>query len=134
MSRSPLTNKVIYSDLLMSFDQHPITDDVALLTNEMSVRQSIRTLILTDTGERLMQPNLGGNIRKMLFENYTPQTIVTAESRIRNLINEEEPRALLRDVIISSLEDRNSVSIQIIYSTVNRTEPVSMEVVLERVR
>ena len=134
MSRSPLPNKIIYADMFTNMDIHPISEDVALKTNDAAIRQSIRNLILTDTGERLMQPNLGGNIRKLLFENYTPQTVITVKQRIENLVRENEPRAFLRDVIITSLEDNNAISITIIFTVINRQEPLSLEVVLERIR
>lgn len=131
---SPIQNKTIYSDFFNNLDIHPISEDVAVKTNENAVRQSIRNLILTDTGERRMQPNLGGNIRKLLFENFTPQTVVTVKERIRNLIREEEPRANLREVTVSSNEDNNAIAITIVFSVINRQELVQMEVVLERVR
>ncbi|AGR47774.1 baseplate wedge subunit [Sinorhizobium phage phiM7] len=134
MSNSPIQNKIIYSDFFNNLDIHPISEDVAVKTNENAVRQSIRNLILTDTGERRMQPNLGGNIRKLLFENFTPQTVVTVKERIRNLIREEEPRANLREVIVTSMEDNNAIAISVVFSVINRQELVSMEVVLERVR
>lgn len=131
---SPIQNKVIYSDFFNDLDIHPISEDIAVKTNENAIRQSIRNLILTDTGERRMQPNLGGNIRKLLFENYTPQTVVTVKERIRNLIKEEEPRAFLRDLVVTSMEDSNAIAITVVFSVINREELVSMEVVLERVR
>lgn len=134
MSASPLPNKIIYADMFTNMDVHPISEDVALKTNENAIRQSIRNLILTDSGERRMQPNLGGNIRKLLFENYTPQTVITVKQRIENLIRENEPRASLRDVIVTSMEDNNAITINIVFSTINRQEPISLSVVLERIR
>lgn len=134
MSRSPVQTKVIYSDMFTNMDRHPLSDDVAMKTNENSIRQSIRNLIMTDMGERRMQPLLGGNIRRMLFENFTAQTVVSAKQRIETLIREREPRAFLREVIITSMEDNNAISITIVFSVINRQEPISMEFVLERLR
>lgn len=134
MSRSPVPTRVLYSDFFTNLDPHPLSDDVAVKVNEAAIRQSIRNLILTDSGERRMQPDLGGNIRKMLFENFTPQTVVSMKQRIENLVREREPRASLRDVIITSMEDRNAIAINIIFTVINRQEPISMEVILERVR
>lgn len=105
-----------------------------MVTNENAIRQSLRNLILTDRGERRMQPNIGGDIRRMLFENYTPQTVITCKQRIENLAKEHEPRAMIREIIITSREDSNAISITIVFSTINRQEPISMEVILERVR
>ena len=61
-------NSDFRKDLLVS----PVSKDLALLKDEDAVKESIKNLILTDRGERLMQPYIGGNIRAMLFENMTP--------------------------------------------------------------
>jgi len=64
------TKKIaIYSDFKKSLEISPVSDDLTLHKDEDAVRESIKNLLLTDRGERLMQPNLGGNIRAMLFEN-----------------------------------------------------------------
>ena len=65
---SPVKKKInlntdFRKDLLVS----PVSFDVVLLKDEEAVKESIKNLILTDRGERLMQPYMGGNIRAMLF-------------------------------------------------------------------
>lgn len=134
MSSSPLPDKILYRDFFNDLDEHPISGDIATKVNENAIKQSIRNLILTDQGERLFQPNLGGNVRKLLFENFTPQTIVTAKQIITNTIREHEKRASLREVIITSMEDNNAISITIIFSVINRQELLDLNVVLQRIR
>jgi len=129
-----LPNRKVYADIFNNLDKHPISDDVAVRTNENSVKQSIRNLLLTDKGERLFQPNLGSNIRKMLFENITPQTITIIEQMIRDTLDVYEPRANVIEVVVSGNEDDNAVSIGILFNVINRQEPVSIDVVLDRVR
>lgn len=134
MTTSPLPNKVLYRDFFNDFDMHPISSDVATKINENAIKQSIRNLILTDRGERPFQPNLGGDVRKLLFENFTAQTIVTAKQMITNTVNDHERRASLREVIITSMEDNNAISITIIFSVINRQELIDLNVILTRVR
>ena len=67
-----LKKKNLYSDIHKDLAANPITGDLALRRDEESVKESIKNIILTDQGERLMQPLIGGNIRAMLFENNTP--------------------------------------------------------------
>lgn len=124
----------LYADLFTNFDKHPISDDVALKTNENAIRQSIRNILLTNRGERPFQPELGGDLNRLLFENITPQTIVLMEQVIRNTIEAYEPRANLIDVVVSTTPDQNTVAVTITFSVINRQEPVSLEVVLDRVR
>lgn len=134
MATSPISTKTLYSDFFTDLDVNPISEDVAVKTNENAIRQSIKNLLMTDQGERPFQPTLGGNIRAMLFENMGPQTIVSAKQIIENTINEHEPRANLIDVIVSPSYDENSVEVSIAFSVINRQEPVTLDVILRRVR
>ena len=126
--------EVIYKDLFTNFDKHPISDDVAVKTNEEAVKQSIRNLIQTNRGERLFQPNLGGDIRRLLFENSTPQTILLMREIISQAIREHEPRANLIDLVVAPNESANAIAVSITFNVINRQEPVSLNVVLDRVR
>ena len=60
--------QVLFSDFLDNFDRVPFNNQLAKVTNENSVRQSITNLVLTNYGERLFQPNVGGNVNDSLFE------------------------------------------------------------------
>lgn len=130
----PITSRKVYADIFNDLDKHPISDDVAVKTNENAVKQAIKNLLLTDRGERLFQPDIGGNIRKMLFENITPQTIIVLEQMIRDVLDVHEPRANIIDIVVSSNEDQNAVNVSLLFNVINRQEPVSLDIVLNRVR
>ena len=91
----------VFADFKMDLEKSPVSSDLTLNKNEDAVKQSIKNLILTDKGERLMQPNLGGNIKAMLFETITPATLKLIEEQVRATIKLHEPRADLIDVIVS---------------------------------
>ena len=57
-----------FSDLDLNFTKHPVRDDVNILTAERAVINSVKNLILTNHYERPFQPDLGSNIRRLLFE------------------------------------------------------------------
>lgn len=134
MPTKNIPSKVIYSDFTMNLDKHPLTKDVARQTNEQAVKSALRNLILTDRGERPFQPDLGGNIRAMLFENFTPQTILNTKQIIEDTIQTFEPRAGLIDVIVSPSEDHNTIAISITFYLVNIQEPTTLDFILTRVR
>lgn len=131
---TPLTQRVVYSDFFTDLDKHPIRSTVLRKTNVDAVKQSLRNLMLTDRGERLFQPNLGGNIRAMLFENITSQTFLTMQEHIKDVIEAHEPRADVIDVVIAQTSQEHEVQITIIFRVVNVQEPVTLELLLERVR
>jgi phage baseplate assembly protein W len=131
---TPLTQRVVYSDFFTDLDKHPIRSTVLRKTNVDAVKQSLRNLMLTDRGERLFQPNLGGNIRAMLFENITAQTFLTMQEHIKDVITAHEPRADVIDVYIAQTSQEHEVQITIVFRVVNVQEPVTLELLLERVR
>ena len=131
---TPLTQRVVYSDFFTDLDKHPIRSTVLRKTNVDAVKQSLRNLMLTDKGERLFQPNLGGNIRAMLFENITAQTFLTMQEHIKDVITAHEPRADVIDVYIAQTSQEHEVQVTIVFRVVNVQEPVTLELLLERVR
>lgn len=132
---TPLKNKEIYyADFHKDLSMNPISKDLGLKTNEQAINESLKNLVLTDTGERLFQPNLGGNIRATLFENNTPATISILKERVKDVINNFEPRITLIDVEIQTNYDSESVSIRILYYMINSETPITYTVFLERTR
>jgi len=132
---SPLRKKrVVYTDFHKDLTVNPISLDVALRTNEESIKESLKNLILTDRGERLFQPNLGSDVRASLFENVTPVTLKILEERVRDVINNFEPRVSLIDIDVISLYDDNKVQITIYFYVKDNEAPISITVFIERVR
>lgn len=134
-----------FSDFMDNFDKSPLGSELARVTNEKAVTQSLRNLVFTNFGERPYQPNLGCNIRGSLFE----LTGIVLENMLRDAIiatiQSYEPRVVLENVIIQDLNnpidysqpaspDKNSVNITLIYYLVNNPTPLSLNIILKRVR
>jgi hypothetical protein len=132
---TPRTKKVnLYSDFHKDLRVSPISKDLALMKDEDAVKQSIKNLMLTDPGERLMQPNIGGGIRQLLFEQMTPGTLKLMEENIVDTIETYEPRAELIDVrVIAGLDDTH-VNISVLFSVRNEEQPIQLDVILDRTR
>ena len=126
--------EVIYSDIRGDLSLNPATDDVLLVTNEDAIRTSIINLLNTDIYERVMQPNLGSNIRALLFENADVQTAYNLRELIYETIETFEPRCNLIDVIVEDDQDRNAYNLYITFTLINKSEPQLLEFALERVR
>jgi len=132
---TPKTKKVtLYQDFKKDLEISPLSSDLTLHKDEDSVKESIKNLILTDRGERLMQPNLGGNVTAMLFENITPSVLKLIEDNIRTTINLYEPRAELQNVSVTSNIDDNTVRVKITFYVKNVEQPIDLDVFLERTR
>jgi len=129
------TKKIsIYSDFKKDMEKSPVSSDLTVRKDEESVKEAIKNLLLTDRGERLMQPNLGGHLKAMLFENITPGVLKTIEDQVRTTLDIYEPRAELLDVTVSSLVDDNTVRVRVEFMIRNQSNPISVDVFLERTR
>ena len=126
--------KEIYSDFLTNFNAHPNTGALLKRSDEEAVKRSIRNLMLTDTGERLFQPDLGSNVRRYLFENASEVTKNNLRDSIMNTIKNYEPRANLVDVIVKLSNDEHSYMIDIYFNVINNPTVVVFNVQLDRVR
>jgi phage baseplate assembly protein W len=132
---SPTRKKIsLNSDFHKDLKTSPVSKDIALLKDEDSVKESIKNLILTDRGERLMQPFIGGNIRAMLFENMTPVTLKLIEDRVTSTIETYEPRAQLINVSVGTGADETTVFVGITFFVRNVQQPIQLDVILQRNR
>jgi phage baseplate assembly protein W len=123
-----------YSDFLSSFAKTPIGNQLAKVTNERSINQSLKNIILTDLGERLFQPNLGSNVRALLFESNLESNLTAIEFYISNAIALSEPRVNLIEVNLQVGNNDNEVVVNIVYNTINNPETIIFEYILKRVR
>ena len=125
---------LVYSDFYSNFDLELVKKDLLSYKNEDSVKRSIRNILLTDRGERFFNPTFGSDIRKMLFENFSPSTEQVVADLIKTAIGNHEPRANVIDVNVSGNPDQNSMYINIVFSVINKAEPVTLELILYRIR
>lgn len=125
---------VYYSDVRKDMFANLVNADVSRKNDEEAVKESIKNLVLTDTGERLFQPNIGCDVRRQLFNNFTPQTKFSIENSITTTINQYEPRCQLISVDARPSQDENSILITIVFNVINIAEPVELVLTLERAR
>lgn len=124
----------VYSDFLNDLTPHPVVKDIVRNTNEAAVNRSIRNLILTNRGERLYQPELGSDIRQMLFEPMISTTSDLIRKFVQNTITNYEPRVKVLNIEVTAYENQNAYVITITYLIINRQDPVQLTVTLDRVR
>lgn len=131
---SPLLKREIYSDFFTNLDKHPIKNTLLRKINVDAVKQSIRNIVLTDRGERLYNPTFGGNIRALLFENKTPQTFISIKEQIKDVLEAHEPRAEIIDIVVADTYDDHTVDVSIVFRVINIQDPITLQIILERVR
>lgn len=124
----------LYRDFSTAFTPHPNTGDVAVVVDVEAVKRSVRNLVMTNKGERLLSPNIGTNIRRLLFENISPRVSQMLSDYIRTTIENYEPRARLEniDVVPNYLQPGYEVFIE--FTVLYLETPVRLQLFLERIR
>lgn len=132
---TPREKKIsLYSDLRKDLVISPLSNDITTLKDEDAVKESMRNLVLTDQGERLMQPTLGAGLKQLLFENMTPAVLEMIRERVKSTLELYEPRASIIDLTVSGDLDSNEVYINVVFFISNREQPVTLDLILERTR
>ncbi len=113
----------------------PLPDENGHLTFpnlEDSVRQSIRIILMTRPGERIMRPAFGGGLENMLHQ----QNTLTTRRQIRDLISESlerwEKRIIFDRVEVREVEDRPSaIRVEIAYRLRRINQPQQLGLTMD---
>ena len=112
-----------FKDISLSFDPHPVTKDLPVLTNERAIRRSVRNLVETIPNERFFNSTLGTNIRKSLFNFVDYGTATVIEDQIINTVRFYEPRIANLKVQVDPRPDDNSFDVNVIFDIVGEDVP-----------
>ena len=123
-----------FRDLDLNFNIHPVKKDINTFTNEFAVINSIKNLVLTNHYERPFQPELGSNLRRLLFENVDSVTASVIENEITETIRNFEPRAQVSKVTAVPAPDENKYSVELEFFIINSPNPITITFFLERIR
>ena len=123
-----------YRDLDLFFSKKT-NKDLNKVTDIEAVKRSVRNLILTNTFEKPFHPEIGGNVRGLLFENMTPMVSAVISRKIEDSIINHEPRARLVGVKTQPDFDTNGYNVSVYFYVANApTELVELDTFLERFR
>ncbi len=125
---------VVFRDIDLSFRVHPNTNKLVVSEGDVAVKRALQYLLFTIKGERLFQPELGSNIRRLLFENISPATAMDIESAVSEAIANYEPRVEMIKILVSPDTAQNGYTIQLTYRILNQSIPQTVTLFLERLR
>jgi len=123
-----------FSDLDLNFIIHPVKKDINRHTNETAVVNSIKNLILTNHYEKPFQPDIGSNVRRILFENMDTITATTLQNEIAQTIRNYEPRVNISKLEVAPDFENNGFKVYMEFFVVNVTNPITINFFLERIR
>ena len=94
------------------------TDGFGMIkTIKRMVRQNLKMIILTNPGERVMEPEFGVGIKQFLFQNFSQNVYAEIDNKIREQVRLYLPEVSIQGVNFYSIEeDSNKVSFRLVYS------------------
>jgi len=123
-----------FRDLDLSFNIHPVRKDINKHVGVKAVINSIKNLVLTNHYEKPFQPEIGSNVRKLLFEPLDNFTAIALQKEIPQVIKNFEPRAKVSNISVILDYDNNGFSVDLEFFVINQSDPITITFFLERNR
>jgi len=123
-----------FRDIDLDFNRNAVTNDVAVVEDVIAVKRSVKNLIQTNFYERPFHPELGCGVRGLLFENFTPLTMIYMKRKIEETLINYEPRVSLTSVNVDDDQDRNRLVVDIHFRIIGVEGPQVVSTFLQRIR
>lgn len=125
---------IFYNDVDISLNPNPITRDVLQKSGASAIIQSLSDLIQFGHYEKFFHPEIGANIRQLLFELPDSNIAGLIENEIKNVVANFEPRVSLLAISVESDDVNNGYNINIEFTIASIPNPISISSFLERIR
>ena len=113
-----------FKDISLSFEPHPVTNDLPILKNESAIKRSVRNIVQTIPTEKFFNSLFGSDVYASLFEFVDFGTAATIQSQIEVSLDNFEPRIENVTVSVNPQPDDNSFEVNVIYDIVGQEFPV----------
>jgi phage baseplate assembly protein W len=125
---------MFYSDFTSNFSVNPLTEQLAIVTNEQDVIDSIQRLSRLAPFEREYENIGGGVINQLLFEPISQATATALRGAIMNTISTYEPRATVQEIVVNAFLSERTYVVNITFSMINNPNPITFQMILKKIR
>ena len=112
-----------FKDISLSFEPHPITNDLPILKNESAIRRSVRNIVETIPTEKFFNPVFGSDVYGSLFGFIDFGTASVIKDQILTCVKNFEPRVENVRVKVNPLPDENSFEASIFFDIIGQEFP-----------
>ena len=88
-------------------------------TTADQTKSNLINYFLTNKGERILNPTYGGDLRNLLFEQITEETISVLQQRLSTDIASKFPIVEVQSLVVTPQSDLNVVNIVLTYNVLN---------------
>lgn len=131
----PLKIDERYSDFDARFEPHPASGDLIRITNETSVKTSVKNLVLTKVAEKFFKPNVGTKVYNTLFEPIGRFAAEDIEYYTKKVLTDyESKRIKLVSVTATVSKDQSGYDLTIVFVLLSTGNTLTINTVLKRDR
>ena len=112
-----------FKDISLSFDKHPVTNDILALKNEDAIKRSVRNIVNTVPSERFFNPIFGSDVKVNLFEFIDFGTASVLQKQIQTAIENYEPRISNLLISVNPKPDQNEFEITVSFRIIGQEVP-----------
>ena len=105
----PFSNSSVFNQTFTTADQ---------------TKSNLINYFLTNKGERILNPTYGGDLRNLLFEQITEETISVLQQRISTDLENRFPIIEIKSLVVNPQSDLNIVNIVLTYNVLNLEDEV----------
>jgi phage baseplate assembly protein W len=95
-----------------------------------AIKNNLINFFLTNPGERYLNPTFGGGLRAFIFEQITKQETDFLLQDVKDKITLYFPNVDVKSLEISSIEDENTIKIDLTYTVKNTNITDNIEIEL----
>ena len=106
--------------------------------NYLSIDQAVanaKNLLLTNKGERVMQPEFGCDLRRVVFDNITQELTSKVDFTIRQAFSYWLPYIFINELMVDADEDNNRINIVLSISLTGNeidTRSIQLEILTQQ--
>ena len=123
-----------YRDLTFDFQIHPFNKSLFTVSGNDVIKSSLKNLVMMKSFDKPFHPEINSGVFNLLFKPMTQAITFLLSENIRTVINQNEPRVQLKDVIVEPFYDDGLYQITIVYTLLNQTETQELGFILEVLR
>lgn len=87
-------------------------------TTQEAIKSNLKNFLLTNFGERPLNPTFGNNLRKFVFEQDVESTKIQIEELVRTSVVENFPSISIEDFVFENITDDNRITFSITFSLI----------------
>ena len=93
-------------------------------TTQNAVKSNLKNTLLTNFGERPLNPTFGNNLRRFVFEQDVEATKIKIENSIRETVSTHFPSLIIENLTFENIDDNNRIDISISFSIAQYPEQI----------